>query len=509
MLRPFLLALLLTFAFTTLSIHAQDEAAPWPPDPDEIFAEGVEVVDVEMVEAVSSQATPALDPQIVCDDQLKAPAGEGEWRFVGNPEDNRTYLCFTETGQMTKTPLPEVFDDLDFMNNSPAFSHISPDGNWLLMGFFRFYSYNLSTDEIIDVGRIPLPERPGVFYDTPSFRQWVSNTKGIITFGTYSESSSDQFYAFDVTQTGSLEMIVSSWADTDLETPAFENVQTTAFIQYKLGVVSEHIPCKFILYDAEIQGKQTYDLGYDCLSARLIRTGNSYYFLRTQTEMTNFSELMRLNIHTNELHTLSMGEYERILSVSPKGRYVALVSDGNQLIDLVNHYNFLEPNYSELDNPKLVIFDIEQGIIYRTEGFGGGTIEWISENTIFLNLKNAFLGSFYDDMDMNQSVRLVTFNDTGFKEITIDDAKALISVGLSPDRRFILAQKTSATTIDVFDLDIGSSMPLIYSQAFDLYRIKLDWLENNLLQVKLEQRDSFGVYAIYTIRIPQLEDQTD
>jgi hypothetical protein len=69
-----------------------------------------------------------------------------------------------------------------------------------------------------------------------------------------------------------------------------------------------------------------------------------------------------------------------------------LVSDSNQRIDLVNYYDSFEViSWNTLraaglfNNLKLVIFDIEQGIVYRTEGFGGGTIEWISENTILLN----------------------------------------------------------------------------------------------------------------------------
>jgi hypothetical protein len=191
-------------------VIGQDDQTPWPPDPETLFAEGVDVLEVELFETsprsfadnedrvvriyneesgewqeynypdnqggnyyltkrsdgtflLTSTSPPAnwvinatentITPlELVCGDEIPSLPGEGEWHYIAEGEAERAYLCFTETDD--RISLPDEISNFDEEYVSePA---ISPDENWLVaivtvseqVNDHEIYSYDVYGFEI-------------------------------------------------------------------------------------------------------------------------------------------------------------------------------------------------------------------------------------------------------------------------------------------------------------------------------------------------------------------------
>ncbi len=258
--RRFVFAGLMSFIVLVPWASWAQEEAPWPPDPDAIFAEGVEVVEQNIYPVVDNDARWVsvydqglkewrnypypeqlnhvfrlyersdgtiylqtqeypyvpfdaedlwiLDPvnggfsrpETICGDWLRELPGEGKWVFYIDPATQRTHLCITDSGELSE-PLPEDAVDEERL---PA---LSPAGKWLLLiglesvpgtiGRAHVYGYEVATRSLIELGDFYLLERPGIPH-------WISEIEGFFFVQEMGSQGATEIYLFDVTQQDSL-----------------------------------------------------------------------------------------------------------------------------------------------------------------------------------------------------------------------------------------------------------------------------------------------------------------
>lgn len=180
------LIILFLLIFTSIA-HAQGDTAPWPPDPSDIFAEGVEIVDVIIREHATSNTSPQLDNEArvirVFDYATQAwtefpyPDGVENFQYVRSWGEN-SLLVYQETAP-SGDPIAE---DAYILNThtgtvEPAQEHcgvVPPprdENNWIFITDLEsggLILCNTFTDETT----MPLPEDitpiMGMWYPVPA-----------------------------------------------------------------------------------------------------------------------------------------------------------------------------------------------------------------------------------------------------------------------------------------------------------------------------------------------------
>lgn len=572
----------LVFGFLLLllpaSLHAQ-ESVPWPPDPSQIFALGVEVVSAEVVtlQPLPDDIRPTADdetrivkafdqtartwkefpypteatilsenisvrpdgnilfnwyygskpsaqwpdawmldpttgvfskPQTVCNGYIQDLSGNGEWVIFVSESDHETRMCFTETGaESPPLPLPHNMNwSLGYpLGDSPD---VSPDGKWVaFMGYanddatpqaitdVQVYSYNVVTHTINHLGEVPFDN----FSDGPGFRQWVSNIRGTISYGPPQESVSDYYYTFDVTQPDSLELITIGWMYDYQENPLrYEYVTTDEFLEWKTGSHSDsHVSCEFLLYDTD--GVHEYELGYDCIFAHIVRTGNQYLYVRVDENPSDFSTLVQLDPDTGEQTDLFAGEIEGIESVSPDGHYALIVMDQSGQVDLADSY-FDYVSWENLPGAYLAILNtVSRKIIYQTDAYAGADIYWLDDNSLFILLYPA-----YD----SPTLHLIDLKPNEYTEIQVNNVYSANPEFLSPDQSHIIGTLFGDSSISIIEISTGIVLPFI-AHNDENYVQSYHWIDNAQIEVKIWPKLGYSFdpnrVATYTIRIPQAE----
>jgi hypothetical protein len=553
----------LSLLFMPLASRAQD-AAPWPPDPKAIFADGVEIVSADIItrppmpentrpvadeesrivkvydqdtgiwreypypdqvtvlsktirvrsdgsvvfNEYSGYSLPTYRPamwilnpttgefsraEVVCGTTARALPNEGEWILLFDP-DSGTHLCFTETGEQSP-PLPP---DVGWETFSPSATlSLSPDKKWLaLLGYMAgtsntsdysvIYSYEIATKRLNYLGKTDYGEYT-------FFEDWVSNTRGTLSNGPPQESLSKDYFTFDVTEPNSLKLVVRGWMyDFYDNPPRYEYVTTKAFLEWKTGSeVFGHTHCQFTLYDSA--GVHDYDLGYDCSYARVIRGKDGYFYVRIDSNPSAVSTLVYLDIRTGSMTDLFTGEIEGIESVSPDGRYIAMVMDTSGQIDVVDYY----PEYQDwtgIPNANLAVWDTaNRQFVYQVSSLAD--TYWLKQAVFVIN----------NEAGSGQIVNLGSS-----KPISIPFTFG--SVDLSPDQQHILigtSDNNGAEVYSVMDLSTAKARTVIYRKALSGYSMSVEWVSNGLitliLRPDLGNRSDPSRSANYTIRIPQSE----
>ena len=565
------------------------EDAPWPPDPDAIFAEGVEVVEAQIMEenprrrnefpyvdnaarmiyiydeattawleypyaedieaiygirersdgtyviriaelspeefnqfpaaSVSLIFNPATrefsPPEAVCDDQIRTLPGETQWRFYVNPADEQTYLCSTETGEL-EGPLPDELtwsNDLDAGGQPPR---LSPDGRWA--AFFGYgsergylvYGYEFTTDTLNELGVIDAR-----LDHTIGIGQWVSNTQG----AAYKLSNwvyiPGLYYAFDVTRPGSLEFALAGWPNFDEGRLRYEDVTSSYRLIRTTGSVPQvYVPCALTVYDSA--GIRQYPFGYHCIPiagdldncSDALRMENGYLYLRQDEGNSAFSNLVYFDLQTERFAEILTGEIERILSTSPDGRYIALVTDTNGNLDLATQCG---DRWYGLGDARIAVFDREiQTFIYspETAGFAGNKVIWYDSSAFLVYISDSIQTFQVEGSDsitanaFSDSVRLVTIrSDNTVHASTIYARNIPESLWPSPDQRHVIAEYS------VIDFQSGSIVPVLQDNAPRNYRIRLFWAEDGALSASVRPDFNDNRVARFTLRLPQPASQ--
>jgi hypothetical protein len=324
--------ILIMLLLTQVAVVGQgtEPAAPWPPDPNEIFEDDVQW------EKVIPTETP--QPRVQIDDerqviQLLDSTGtlirkfdfppdvhkiEEAIRIPGdliqikalteasNPFSKKFFLLDTKTGKYSSAPT--VCDGQRIHTNigAPQWTLIengdkyflcdtetdtqrdvlpdhleswnlfgsSEDHQWLFLWArdeeyccnYHMFSYHISDNQFTRLGLIP----PN-WDDSFSVSNWISSTKGLICRYTFHQYIPRSCYAFDLNESDSLAYVFSGWPESmfHLDDP----IRFGAFysdIYFALitgGGFSQHTPCGLVLYDNN--GRDQKGFGYECVPLML------------------------------------------------------------------------------------------------------------------------------------------------------------------------------------------------------------------------------------------------
>jgi hypothetical protein len=569
MLKPFLLAVLLTFTFTTIHLHAQD-AAPWPPDPDEIFAEGVEVVDVEIYvypeivvdnlaraikiykrepseyfefsfpnEVTSIMSYPRtyrkrsdgtilfnipesfkyipdvwpemwlLNPQtgefsrpeIICDKYPQALPGEGYWVFYTDPQVNHATLCNTETGE-----LEGIFSKNLYWQ---AVSE-NPTGEWLLLeastdehiwslSTIQYYSYNLSTKDLLYLGEIENGEekiRKG---------EWLTDTTILIYSGHLPEGRQKSYYHFDLTQANSAHFVIDGRARYYESPKRYEYLMTYFEVFHRADWGA---PCQINTYEFSTGTTYTKTLANHCFGM-VQRQSNHYFYVSFSSVDSDKFSLYSIDITNNQIQEWMIDNIAALANVSPNGRYITfLLNNNHYLPPWENEKGF--PTYPDLDPFNYDRINFVEGPygVYDTQNnqwvdeFNHTVPVWIAENQ-FITLEN-----FYVEPAIAKKISLFNVSSEGLSEKWTINNLDSTDWELSPDKSYILLD-TDYGASSIIYLQTSQITQITYSRQSTGYSISgARWVGRNTLNYHVTKADAAPYYAIYTIRIPQPEGQT-
>lgn len=402
---------LLALVIAPLLVQAQD-ATEWPPDPETIFAPGVEVVEVKAIKPFADNQNRVLyiyegqsqiwrvypfPPEIgairfiydygredgklgvgtdVNFDNWLVEPDTGEfvrlpnlckerypsfdlWVFYIDSPDGHTYLCNTETGRLS-SPMPE---NITISTNDRIF--VAPD--YLSLVFTdrdqyphnanKFYAYNIHDNQFLVLGTDKGGEEiKGV--------KWIENNHVVIRSGDMPSWGSGNYYIANVNEPQSLTYI----QNTSNEYPLYysDELKRYKWIDYDAS------GCNLVLFNPIDTSYENYPLDEDLcsLGAEIpAHAGDQLYLVinRDNRFIPISVSLVRYNPFTRERTDLFTGEIELWTQMSPDGKYINLVLDDNGLIDTEADYeDYDKVSVERLSHPQLAIFDLErQTIVYQ------------------------------------------------------------------------------------------------------------------------------------------------
>lgn len=490
------------------SVSIAQENPPWPPDRETLFAPGFEVVSVEYFELPEPTPTAALTPY--CDQRPSSDHRYNKW--VSVLRDDQWFICNIDSGEQ-RGPFQLTFDDVQL---APA--AVTPDGEWLILGTSSgevtlpitttYYSYHPATGQRHALGQVTI--RSGInSIGNNGFTRWLSTTRGAFEISYGGESVADEYYAFDVTQPDSFQLITSGWMyDYYDDPPRYEYTETYAFTLWETGSFATTSRCNFTLYDAT--GVYRREVGYDCIGARVFRAGEDYLTVRVDSPESAKSRLLRFNPHSGYEVTHLLDEIEWFVGVSPDGRYAALVIGTNGRVNLENYYPpyGTYPKYHSYyplhETVSLVVLDVQAGkSVYEAP------LELETEYA-YSNLYHFWCGDDCFAYSTNcEHQTLLRFTDE--KVITSpplavqcgDDASGNFAK-FSPDQQYILDDYCDAELeYCLVDVETGERQRLFASKL--RYHTSANWLDDETLQVRLmpfsRSNSQDRRMAVYTVSI--------
>lgn len=488
---------------SSMSASAQGNP-PWPPDPETLFAPGVEVVSVE-----ETQSTIEVT---ACGVSSFMNSG-----WVYYVDDARVvHVCKVETGEILAT-LSLTPEEVGYIQHDFNRAFLSPDKAWLVYahdvaipgtnGQRVVSAYRLADGHINLIGTIDLPvglNHPNI----KGFGDWLSDTRGTMRIDILGDSVGDNYYVFDVTQPDSLEAVAQGFYENDADAPGRFEVVTTGFIAFRT-TMQGHFDCIFSLYDD--QGAYELNLGYDCIGARVLPGGGQYFTLQLEVENATTSNLLRFDPHTDERSVLLSGELEWLVGVSPDGRYVLLMMDDNGQLELahedfMNLYNFTLWGYLSFDDPsRIVVWDSHQNAIIHEITVTPESDEilpryhhsWCGDNCLLY----AYACTDYAVLP----VTLLRFDDEGevtsqSLEMGCHDISLEDSFLYSPSKQYVFHTSPPPSLLE---LNSGEIYPLFAEAYGESYRVlRAEWLDDETLKIWLRLSDTrqYGEMA-YTLRV--------
>lgn len=486
-------------------VSAQDNP-PWPPDPDTLFAPGVEILSVEETESTTET--------INCG--LSSHSNSGWVYYV---DDDQVQLCNIDTGE-TRNLSPLTSEEVGYLPNDFNRAFLSPDKTWLVYardvaipgtnGQRVVSSYRLADGHINLLGTIDLlvglnhPNMRG-------FRGWLSETRGTLVIDIFGDSVADDYFTYDVTQPDSLKPVGSGFYYYYSAPPRYEVMMTSASLAFATSL-DYRVDCTMSLLDAD--GEYHINLGYDCIGAWALRGGGQYFTLQVEAEDSTTSNLLRFDPYTGEKSVLMTDEIEWLVGVSPDGRYALLLMDDNGQLDLAHEdfmslYSFNLHYYLSLNAPsRIVVWDNNTRTILHEMTEPDGILPqfrqtWCGDDCLLYAYGCAADYSALPvtllRFDENQGVTAQTL------EASCYDVGLEALILTSPDTRYLFHRLTPERLIEV---ETGAAYPLFAEGESAVYRVpQAEWLDNETLKIWLRPGDMRQPGEIaYTLRVSAVFD---
>ena len=439
--KKFLLITFLACFAIIFPVMAQQTPEPtpiFPPNPEDIFAEGINWV---LVESQSTIATPEPTESIpVCADQFpQQDTRRGQWHIVYNAEIEKVVVCFDET-LATYDILPEGHGDWRVYGN--------PNNEWLIIigrnfdgaGAYQIYSHHLATSQQNFLGEKRMSIDTAVGVD-----DWLTDTLGVMYSSIYNYSSPIvSYYRFDVTTPNSLEFVLSGGEFNRNLIKIDSPKRYIAF--YSGGEFSNgHGNCSLVILDAT--GITYQEIGYECfpqatdeLRPFYLHNESIIYYLVLDGEDDMIASLQRYDTRylPDELifpenlpfgEGLFWGEIEAILGVSPDEKQVAVILDDDNEFNYVYFRDYRDCLHYEETWRVAIIKPFYQlpeyepgGILHHTEPIGvcsPSQVAWLDEETVVIQaypVRYALLaendGGFHFP-NTPSSLRRISFEENG------------------------------------------------------------------------------------------------
>jgi hypothetical protein len=377
----FLLLAGLTFA---------QETAPWPPDPAEIFAPGVEVVNVEInllpvaddkartIQVLDAQTqawkpfnypvevksasirnvenglvllnvleqnatTPhlwTLDPTSGTFQRYENPCIDWEWHAQHGPPITSLipHWEYYRDASIGRTSLCYTgTEQSNFLLPKGTHWHSiseAPDGKWLLL--LSSDDEDLSTRSTFHAYGYSIESKQlhylGDFPLLPdNSLRWLSGSRGIYRIADRPEYSTRAYYYFDLNQADSLRYVITGWADYHDDPPRYEYLQSYYEVTHRVDTFGNYPECEVEIYYLPQEQIESYHylLSKDCFG-NVVRNQTTYFYAGYSTDETAMLTLYSLNIENGEqTEWFSDQNLLALDSVSPDGRYaVLMLNDG-------------------------------------------------------------------------------------------------------------------------------------------------------------------------------------
>jgi hypothetical protein len=443
-------------------------------------------------------------PPAVCDGLIvQAEEDEaGIWTVAFHSLEEDPFLCHSGTGEM-RDVLPEGLGGWSVFQSEDASHVIMTARDWNDSRDFRVFGYSVAEDVTTDLGSID-PNLDSVLY----LCNWLTATKGVLCLhDPRREWPATLYYAFDVTQPDSITFAFPSWHDNTMsieDPPRYVSMFAQSYAAEITGSRSD-TPCTITVLDAE----QLFELevGHDCLPTLLnsrsyapfLRHEDTLYFLAVERADSTTSTLQSYDMRTlAHISQIAGGELETILSVSPDGQYVVVLTNDNFSLDFPTYLRpFCCP---ESDPRQILIFNTNWSYsapVYRSEPvgiFGASQVVWLDERTVVIatiaqeEMFRIWEGDGILD-NIASSLRRITFNEDFGITTVIDTRYGLTEAVMTEDR---LALETSPnnrywlrgdhTVLRLHDFQL---ITLLQEGVQERYRIQTQWLENGDLEVRV------------------------
>lgn len=452
-------------------------------------------------------------PRTVCADQVvQAAAGEGRWTAPYHSEaDQKILLCHSGTGEQRDILPSNLIEWRSFPTpNAQNVVLIGGQGADLVV-----YTYHPDEDRLINLGVIP----PTIMEALISICDWASDTRGLICISDrWRSAPPDYFYAFDLSQSVSLEPAFVGWEGSifRLETPhRYGAVFSQAYVALSSGSTDgAPIPCTIIIFTAE--GLRTEELGYECIPMNntdfyrspYYPAEDSLYVLTIEDRQATVTSLYRYDLLTlTRSEALFTGEVESVLGASPDGRYVVLLVDDNGELD----FNSISLSCCT-SLRHVAIFDTStSNFVYMSEPLAvlyPGQVIWLDAQTVVIAAQNARIRIPTDETGggvqggISGSLRRISLNAASGRTLDLVNVEAFIAGAsvpyTSPNKRYVLLPDERT----VFDLTNFTALVLLRPDVPAEYIITTAWLPNSDLRVTVSDGAS-GQYATYRVDLPE------
>jgi hypothetical protein len=434
-----------------------------------------------------------------------------QWLFVTDVETNQVYLCDYQRGEL-HGPLPDEtsrWSDL----------LVTPDRRYLLLqgsdtelvdrgGPYHFYGYEIAT------GRLNFLGAMGSLTFSSRFDDWLNNEQIL-----YYQSTSPrhaEYFVMDITRPNSIESVIEgSFFDYREHPPRIEVLTTHAALTRQADLY-EHIPCSLSAFDMITLKTYHYSLGYNC-GGVYSPDGYRYYYVAFPSDPRVASSLKMLDLRSPGTTEIFENEIEALESVSPDGRYVALITDDNGVIDRNTMEDVQFFSWSQTNNPMVSFVDTTKGQIVYEVPFGqwfrnlDPLYEQVTHTTyeigipqvgvVWLNDSTCLVQQRSDTTQEWQHI-LLEFTDMGTVNTSLGGYARLIL----PDPRYVILSKDSesGTAYSLYDIGRHEKRSLFFNPYPGTYRYGVGVNEQNQLYLTVSRRitDFDSEWVEYILNIP-------
>lgn len=521
--------------FPTFAQQTPEPTPPFPPNPEDIFAEGVNWVLVEnQPDEITNSSSGIIESACVnAFPQNDNRSGLWQWHIVYDPELQKQVVCFDET-LATYDILLDGYEEWRVYGN--------PNNEWLIIigqdfdssSDYQIFSHHLSTGQQNYLGRKRMSIDTSVGVD-----DWLTDTQGVLYSSIYNyKSPSASYYRFNVEVPDSLEFVLSG-GEFDRNLVKIDSPKRyVAFYSGGMGLNDEHYPCRLVILDAT--GIYRHELGYECIETHFFdgeetipfyRFGDDIiYYITISQEDDNLAELHRYDTHhlpNESLYSpepLFVNQFERVLSVSPDEQYIVLqMSDDDVINDSYIGWGCCMVN----DRYPLSIIsytrpatEYDYGRVrlrHETEPLVIGYDEqliWLDNQTLLIHsfrVDECYTYSRYgcEGNFMPPSLRRITFTESSVQTSILFDYSIIGDDDpyddifgrnlLSPNKRYFQMVNS------ILDLQTFQNVHLFKDGVLDMYKVEFRWVSNtdeDIISVSLIPKDDSISGGVYHITLP-------